>query len=169
VTNPARVTIYTLSLCGPCRRARHLLRRRGIPYREVCGDDDPDFDHVLLERTRGLTVPQVVIDGVPIGGADSLERLERLGVLAELVGDTRFPVPRVVRRLSARRVLEMYLSGGDSGPWIYQVELVDQLGRVLERRQASSADEAAAIADSLRPGCPTGTGAPTTNGRAPGH
>jgi glutaredoxin 3 len=118
--NAARVTIYTLSLCGPCRRARRLLQRRGIPYSEVCGDDDPDFDRLLLERTGALTVPQVVIDGVPIGGADSLERLDRLGVLAELVGDTRFPLPRIVRRLSARRVLEMYLSGGKkagiSGP-----------------------------------------------------
>jgi glutaredoxin 3 len=165
----ARVTIYTLSGCGPCRRARHLLRRRGIPYSEVRGDDDPDFDRLLLERTGGLTVPQIVIDGVAIGGADSLERLDRLGVLAQLVNDTRFPVPRVSRRLSARRVLETYVSGGDCGPWIYRVDLIDQRGRVLERRQASSADEAAAIADSLRPGGPTGTAAPTTNGRGPGR
>jgi glutaredoxin 3 len=167
--NAARVTIYTLSLCGPCRRARRLLQGRGIPYSEVCGDDDPDFDRLLLEQTGGLTVPQVVIDGVPIGGADSLERLDRLGVLAELVGDTRFPLPRIVRRLSARRVLEMYLSGGKSGPWTYHVELVDQRGRVLERWQAVSADEAAVVADSLRLADPTGTAAPTTNGSDPGH
>jgi glutaredoxin 3 len=157
VTDAARVTIYALSLCGPCRRARRLLQRRGIPYNEVCGDDDPDFDRLLLEQTGGLTVPQVVIDGVPIGGADSLERLDRLGVLAELVGDTRFPLPRIVRRLSARRVLA------------YHVVLVDRRGRVLERWQAASADEAAVVADSLRLGDPTGTAAPTTNGSGLGH
>jgi glutaredoxin 3 len=165
----ARVTIYTLSGCGPCRRARHLLRRRDIPFSEVRGDHDPDFDRLLLERTGGLTVPQIVIGGVPIGGADSLERLDRLGVLAELVRDTPFPVARVVRRLSARRVLGMYLSGGESGPWIYRVELVDERGRVLERRRASSAEEAAGMADSLRPAGSRQTAAPATNGGDPGR
>jgi glutaredoxin 3 len=159
-----RVTIYTLSGCGPCRRARQLLKRRGIPFTEVCGDRDPHFDQLLLELTGGLTVPQVVVDGVPIGGADSLERLDRLGVLAELDRDTLFPVARVVRRLSARRVLERYLSGGATGPWTYRVELVDQRGRVRERRRASSADEAAAIADSLRRGGSRGSAALTPNG-----
>jgi glutaredoxin 3 len=165
----ARVTIYTLSGCGPCRRARHLLGRRGIPFTEVCGDDDPDFDRLLLERTGGLTVPQIVIDGVPIGGADSVERLDRLGVLAELVGDTRFPVARVVRRLSARRLIEMYLSGGESGPWTYRIELVDECGRVLERWSASSPNEAAAIADSLRRARPRRRAAACANGRGPGR
>jgi glutaredoxin 3 len=162
-----RVTIYTLSGCGPCRRARQLLKRRGIPFTEVCGDRDPDFDQLLLEVTGGLTVPQVVIDGVPIGGADSLERLDRLGVLAELERDTLFPVARVVRRPSARRVLERFLSGGGAGPWTYYVELVDQRGRVLERRRASSADEATVIADSLRRGGSSGGAALTADGGDP--
>jgi glutaredoxin len=146
-----------------------LLGRRGIPFTEVCGDDDPRFDRLVLERTGGLAVPQVVIDGVPIGGADSLERLDRLGLLAELVGDTRFPVACVVRRLSARRMLEMYLSGGGSGPWTYWVELVDERSRVLERRSASSPNEAAAIADCLRRATRFPGAAAGANGRAPDH
>jgi glutaredoxin 3 len=162
-----RVTVYTLSGCGPCRRARRLLERQGIPFKEVCGDEDPDFDRLLLERTGGLTVPQVVIDGVPIGGADSLERLDRLGVLAALVEEGSFPVARVVRRLSPRRLLETYLSGGASGPWTYRVELVDERGRVLERLSASSPEEAAALADSLSPSGRGKMAPPATNGGGP--
>jgi glutaredoxin 3 len=158
----ARVTIYTLSRCGPCRRARHLLRVRGIAFDEVCGDDDPAFDRLLLERTGGLTVPQILIDDLPIGGADSLERLDRLGVLPQLLGDDRFPAARIVRRLSLRGIVEMYLSGGASGPWRYRVELIDALGHVVERHRVSSVEEADLLAASLRrqPAKP----AATTNG-----
>jgi glutaredoxin 3 len=165
----ARVTIYTLGGCGPCRRARHLLHRRGIPFSEIRGDHDPEFGRLLLERTGGLTVPQVVIDGVPIGGGDSLERLDRMGVLARLVEHMGFPVVRVVRRLSLRRVLEMCLSGGRSGRWTYRVELIDERGRVLERGRASSAAEAAAMADSLRRVGSRRTAPPVTNGGDPGR
>ena len=164
----SRVTIYTLSGCGPCLRARRLLLRRGIRFDEVRGDDDPAFDQLLIERTGGLTVPQIVIDDVPIGGADSLERLDRLGVLPQLIGHERFPLARIVRRLSLRRMLEMYLSGGATGPWSYRVELVDERGRVLERRRASTAEEARALAASLEPAVRGGIEGRATNGGGPG-
>jgi glutaredoxin 3 len=162
-----RVTIYTLSGCGPCLRARRLLRRRGIDFNEVRGDDDPGFDQLLLERTGGLTVPQIVIDDVPIGGADSLERLDRLGVLPELLGDDSFPLARIVRRLSLRGIVDMYLSGGASGPWRYRVELVDALGHVVERHRAASAEEADLLASTLRRRKPAKRPATTTNGHRP--
>jgi glutaredoxin 3 len=162
-----RVTIYTLSGCGPCARARRLLRRRGIAFDEVCGDDDPAFDQLLLERTGGLTVPQIVIDDVPIGGADSLERLDRLGVLSELLGEARFPLARIVRRLSLRGMVEMYLSGGAGGPWRYRVELVDARGHVVERHRAASAEEAHLIAATLRGGARARLPAAATNGHGP--
>jgi glutaredoxin 3 len=164
-----RVRIYTLSGCGPCARARRLLRWRGIGFDEVCGDDDPAFGRLLRERTGGLTVPQIVIDDVPIGGADSLERLDRLGLLPQLLGHESFPLARIVRRLSLRRMLDMYLSGGATGPWSYRVELVDQRGQVLERRQASSAEEAVAIAASLGPAVSSDIASPATNGGGPGR
>jgi glutaredoxin 3 len=162
-----RVTIYTLSGCGPCLRARRLLRRRGIAFDEVCGDDDPAFDRLLLERTGGLTVPQIVIDDIAIGGADSLARLDRLGVLPELLGDDRFPLARVVRRLSLRAMAEMYLSGGPSGPWRYRVELVDAHGHVVECHRAACAEAADLLAATLRQGPPAKLPSTTTNGHGP--
>ena len=73
-----------------------------------------------------------------------------------------------MRRLSLRRMLEMYLSGGATGPWSYRVELVDERGRVLERRRASTAEEARALAASLEPAVRGGIEGRATNGGGPG-
>lgn len=162
-----RVTIYTLSGCGPCLRARCTLERRGIRFAEIRGDDDPYFDRLLLERTGALTVPQIVVDDVPIGGADSLERLARLGVLAELLTDNSFPVSRVVRRFSMRALFRMYVSGGAGGPWSHRVQLVDEFGRVLESHRATSADDAKLLAAALRRGAPTELPEAASNGSGP--
>lgn len=90
----APVTIYTLSSCGHCHRARLLLRSRGIEFSEVSGDGDRDFRRRLLQQTGGATVPQVVIDGEPIGGARELHELDRRGVLVARVFRRRFPRAR---------------------------------------------------------------------------
>jgi glutaredoxin 3 len=162
-----RVTIYTLSGCGLCARARRLLRRRGIAFDEVCGDNDPAFGRLLLERTGDLTVPQILIDDVPIGGADSLERLDRLGLLPELLGNESFPLARIVRRLSLRGIVGMCLSGGANRPWRDRVELVDALAHVLERHRASSAEEADLLAATLRRRATAKPPATASNGHRP--
>src|SRR5918912_527315 len=64
----ARVEMYTTAWCGYCVRAKALLDSRGIAYEEINLDGDPHFRHTLLDRTGGWTVPQIVIDGEPIGG-----------------------------------------------------------------------------------------------------
>jgi glutaredoxin len=46
-------------------------------------DDDPAFRQRLFDLTGGWTVPQIVIDGKPIGGYAELWRLERDGLLDE--------------------------------------------------------------------------------------
>ena len=79
----ARVTVYSTRWCGYCVRAKALLDSRGIEYEEVSLDDDPAFRQKLLDRTGAWTVPQVLIDGRPIGGYTELWRLDREGRLAE--------------------------------------------------------------------------------------
>jgi glutaredoxin len=41
---------------------------KGLAYEEVRLDDDPQFRQHLFDLTCGWTVPQIVIDGKPIGG-----------------------------------------------------------------------------------------------------
>jgi glutaredoxin 3 len=77
-----KITMYTTSWCGYCVRAKMLLDSLGLPYEEISLDGDPQFRQRLLDLTGGWTVPQIVIDGTPIGGYVELWRLEREGKLA---------------------------------------------------------------------------------------
>ena len=79
----ARVTVYTTRWCSYCVRAKVLLESKGIPYEEVSLDDDPAFRDELFRLTGGWTVPQILIDGEPIGGYAELWRLDRSGLLDE--------------------------------------------------------------------------------------
>jgi glutaredoxin 3 len=77
----ARIQMYTTRWCGYCVRAKTLLESRGISFEEISLDDDPDFRRRLLDLTGGWTVPQIVIDGRPIGGYTELWQLDRSGEL----------------------------------------------------------------------------------------
>jgi glutaredoxin 3 len=80
----ARIQMYTTAWCGYCVRAKALLEQRGLEFDEIRVDEDPDFRAILLERFGGWTVPQIVIDGKPIGGYSELWKLDRNGELEQL-------------------------------------------------------------------------------------
>ena len=80
----ARVLMYTTEWCGYCVRAKALLEERGIEYEEVHMDADPEFRQKLLDMTGRWTVPQIFVDGNPIGGYTELWALDRSGGLEEL-------------------------------------------------------------------------------------
>jgi len=77
----SRIEIYTTRWCGYCVRAKALLDDKGIAYEEISLDDDPAFRRNLQELTGGWTVPQILIDGTPIGGYTELWRLDKSGQL----------------------------------------------------------------------------------------
>ncbi len=80
----AKIELYTTAWCGYCIRAKTLLEQRGLPFEEIRVDSDPDFRAKLEELTGGWTVPQIVIDGKPIGGFSELWQLDRDGELQKL-------------------------------------------------------------------------------------
>ena len=77
----ARIRVYSTRWCGYCVRAKALLESKGIEYEEISLDDDPAFRKKLFDLTGGWTVPQILIDGRPIGGYTELWRLDRDGLL----------------------------------------------------------------------------------------
>jgi glutaredoxin 3 len=80
-----RIEMYTTRWCGYCVRAKALLDTKGLDYDEHAVDEDPAFRAKLLELTGNWTVPQILIDGRPIGGYSELRRLEADGRLDELL------------------------------------------------------------------------------------
>src|SRR5256886_8756921 len=77
----ASIQVYTTKWCGYCVRAKALLQRKGIDFEEISLEGDPAFRQKLHDLTGGWTVPQIVIDGDPIGGYTELWRLDRDGGL----------------------------------------------------------------------------------------
>ncbi len=81
------IEIYTSPLCGYCSRAKRLLAAKGIAYREINVMGDPSRRSEMIERAGGgRTVPQVFIDGTPVGGSDELAALDHRGHLNALLG-----------------------------------------------------------------------------------
>jgi glutaredoxin 3 len=80
-----RIVLYTTRWCGYCVRAKALLDSRGLEYEEISVDDDPHFRQKLFDLTGRWTVPQIVIDGRPIGGYVELWGLDRRGELEKTV------------------------------------------------------------------------------------
>lgn len=80
----ATIQMYTTRWCAYCIRAKALLESRGLEFEEILLDDDPSFRRRLLDLTGGWTVPQIIIDGRPIGGYTELWQLDRSGELERL-------------------------------------------------------------------------------------
>ena len=76
-----RALLYTWPGCSFCERAKSILERNRVPYREHC----LYRDRPLLERLRqqfGVrTMPFVFLDGEAVGGLAELEELEARGEL----------------------------------------------------------------------------------------
>lgn len=81
-----KVEIYTSGLCGYCFRAKNLLANKGVKFIEHDVTFDPKERVALRELSGRDTVPQVFIDGQPIGGFSELKALDEDGQLDGLLG-----------------------------------------------------------------------------------
>ncbi len=137
---PVEITVYTLPWCPHCARATALLKRRGVGFQEVDGSGIPDFRGRLAELTGGFTVPQIVIDGTPIGGADQLAGLDRAGVLTAIARREPFPITRERRRSSPRRLARWAaarMRGRRDVSPVQRIDVkLDRAGRVVEARSS---------------------------------
>jgi len=79
----ATITIYTTPYCPYCNRAKQLLDSKEVSYEEI-DVSDRSLRPNMTKITGGTTVPQIIINGNPIGGCDepyALERAEQLDTL----------------------------------------------------------------------------------------
>jgi len=87
VSDAPDIVMYSSGWCPYCVRARALLERKGLPFREIKVDEDPAERQAMLARSGGArTVPQIFIGDYHVGGFDELYALDKAGRLDELTG-----------------------------------------------------------------------------------
>jgi glutaredoxin 3 len=80
------VEIYTTRYCPYCVAAKALLKRKGVAYKEIDVGFAANRREEMVQRTKGrMTVPQIFIGDVHVGGNDDLQALERAGKLDPLL------------------------------------------------------------------------------------
>lgn len=84
----SQVEIFTTAFCPYCDRARALLERKGVAYREIDAPHGSAARKDAIARSGGrTTVPQIFINGRSVGGSDDLAALERAGRLDALLAE----------------------------------------------------------------------------------
>jgi glutaredoxin 3 len=82
------IQIYTARYCPYCSSAKSLLKRKNIPFTEIDIGGNWQQRDEMIERANGrVTVPQIFIGQLHVGGSDELHALERAGKLDELIAD----------------------------------------------------------------------------------
>jgi glutaredoxin 3 len=78
----ANVEVFSGDFCPYCMRAKSLLKKKGVAFREYNVQRQPDRRAEMLRRSNGMrTIPQIFIDKRHVGGFDELYALEKKGEL----------------------------------------------------------------------------------------
>ena len=70
-----KIKIYTTSWCGPCKMAKKFLAEKGYNFEEVDIEENNISREEMASMSKGLTVPQIIINDLPIGGFEDLIQL----------------------------------------------------------------------------------------------
>lgn len=80
------IEIYTTRYCPYCQAAKALLTQKGAAFSEIDLAGNWQYRDEMIERAQGsVTVPQIFIGSVHVGGSDELQALERAGKLDRLL------------------------------------------------------------------------------------
>jgi glutaredoxin 3 len=81
----SKVTVYTTEPCSFCARAKGLLKSRGVEFSEINLAKDPEGRAQLARETGMMSFPQVLVDGVLLGGFTEVQAAAASGRLDELL------------------------------------------------------------------------------------
>jgi glutaredoxin 3 len=74
-----RVLIYTTRYCPYCHAAKDFLKTKRVDFEERDVTDDDAMREKLVKITGRETVPQIFVEGKPLGGYDELVKLYQSG------------------------------------------------------------------------------------------
>ncbi len=83
-----QVIMYTTSWCPYCRAAKSLFAAKKVDYTEIDVTEEPKLRLEMELLSGRRTVPQIFINGKPIGGYDDALNLESSGELDKLLNET---------------------------------------------------------------------------------
>ncbi|MDG1581157.1 glutaredoxin 3 [Pseudomonas sp. GOM6] len=81
----AEVVVYSSAWCPYCIRAKQLLSSKGVVFREIIVDGQPDVRAEMTRKAGRTSVPQIWIGATHVGGCDDLYALQRAGKLDVLL------------------------------------------------------------------------------------
>jgi glutaredoxin 3 len=81
----ASVFVYTTAWCPYCVNAKALLEKKGVSFTEVDVDGRDELRAWLVKRSGQRTVPQIFVNGRPLGGFSDIQALDRQGKLDPLL------------------------------------------------------------------------------------
>ena len=82
----AKIDIYTRAYCPFCVKAKALLQKKNVTFKEIKIDHNPALVPEMLTRSKGKTsVPQIFINDTHVGGCDDLFALHATNDLDPLL------------------------------------------------------------------------------------
>lgn len=94
--------VFTTAGCKHCRRAKAMLKDKGVHYREVDVQTYPELMEELVQDTQWRTVPQIFVRGTFVGGASELDDWIQQGKLDESLKGTQQTLPPEILKLLER-------------------------------------------------------------------
>jgi glutaredoxin 3 len=76
-----QIKMYTKPYCSFCYAAKNLLAKRGLEFEEISLSGNSSAEQEMLELTGRRTVPQILINNLPIGGYTELVDMDMDGEL----------------------------------------------------------------------------------------
>ena len=70
-----KIKMYTTSWCGPCKMAKKFLAEKGYNFEEIDIEENNISREDMASMSKGHTVPQIIINDLPIGGFEDLVKL----------------------------------------------------------------------------------------------
>jgi len=84
------VEIYTTRYCPYCHAAKALLKKKGVKFSEIDVGRDWERREEMIQRANGrMTVPQIFIGAMHVGGSDELYALDREGKLDPMLAQDK--------------------------------------------------------------------------------
>ena len=84
----SKIIVYTGDYCPYCRQAKALLQSKGVEFEEINMGDDDALREKISSLSGRKTVPQIFVDGKPLGGYMELRALDASGELDGLLSSS---------------------------------------------------------------------------------